>query len=141
MENSKAVSELIKKDVEQNIDDSAISPRLDNDGERAAGWLSEALSTVNSVAPTPVTASANLTQPVSSLGDAILRGMQSASQNYKKVSGEIHDSLSDSLGENMSLRGALQLHMKFVEVSMEAEVVSRVVSKSTQHIDQLSKLQ
>ncbi len=75
------------------------------------------------------------------MGDAILRGMQSASARYKEVSSEVKTALSSENNERLGLKSVLEMHMKFIEISMEAEVVSKVVSKSAQHIDQLSKLQ
>ena len=141
METDENMATQLKKTMDQDADNPAIAPRLDSEGQRAAGWLSEKISSIDSTDAVSVSNPVRSTGGVSTMGDAILRGMQSASQNYKKISAEIHDSLSENTGQNLSLKGALELHMKFIEISMEAEVVSRVVSKSTQHVDQLSKLQ
>lgn len=141
MEATGNTAALLREATEQGQDISFSPPSLDEEGERAAGWLSEKISSTGASDAVATTNAVSPASGVATMGDAILRGMQSASQGYKKVSAEIHEALTENTGENLSLRSALELHMKFIEVSMEAEVVSRVVSKSTQHIDQLSKLQ
>ena len=130
--------------AETDADDSEIGTgpaALDDSGQSAAGWLSEAISKTGRVEAATTVAAIVPTIGLSTMGDAILRGMQSASQQYKRVSNEIHTSLETSAENGFSLGATLKLHMQFIEVSMEAEVVSRLVNKSTQHIDQLSKLQ
>lgn len=141
MEYPKNIAPQLNSQIEQDGDQSIALIPLSNDGHNAAGWLQEALSTKETTAETISTTPVKPTGGAMTMGDSILRGMNSASQNYKKISGELNDALTENIGDHLSLQGALRLHMKFIEISMEAEVVSRVISKSTQHIDQLSKLQ
>lgn len=115
--------------------------KLDEDRQEAAGWLSEALSKSNDVGNVIAPSETAATNKTFTMGDAILRGMQSASTRYKEVSSEVKTALSSENNERLGLKSVLEMHMKFIEISMEAEVVSKVVSKSAQHIDQLSKLQ
>ncbi len=114
-------------------------PGLDGDGMRAAGWLAESLSTPDVVATSKVQ---ELASPggIANMGDAIIRGMQSVSAHYMKTASEMHTAIEDTSSGTLGLKGALQMHMAFIEVSLEADVVSKCISKSTQNIDQLTKV-
>ena len=114
-------------------------PELDGDGMRAAGWLAESLSTPEVSATSSVQESAT-PGGIANMGDAIIRGMQSVSEHYMKTASEMHTAIDDTSSGTLGLRGALQMHMAFIEVSLEADVVSKCISKSTQNIDQLTKV-
>lgn len=114
-------------------------PELDGDGMRAAGWLAESLSAPTVPIPNTVQ---DIAGPggIANMGDAIIRGMQSVSEHYMKTTSELHASIEGSGNGMLGLQGALQMHMAFIEVSLEADVVSKCISKSTQNLDQLTKL-
>ena len=114
-------------------------PGLDGDGMRAAGWLAESLSTPDVAAASKVQESAS-PGGIANMGDAIIRGMHSVSAHYMKTASEMHTAIDGASGETLGLRGALQMHMAFIEVSLEADVISKCISKSTQNIDQLTKV-
>ena len=129
--------------VAQPVDDPSLQPALpgsDQDTSDAAGWLAETLSAAET-SPTAVQQNLVNRGANSTMGDAIIKGMQSVSDHYAKSVGEFHAVLEEGNESTLSLKGALQMHMSFIEVSMEADVVSKVISKSGQHIDQLVKLQ
>jgi hypothetical protein len=114
---------------------------LNDDEMKAAGWLSEALS-----APEPGLAGSQALQPksingVATMGDAILRGLSRVSDSYMKTAGELHTTIEDGGTGKPSLMGALRMHMSFVEVSLQADIVSKGISKSEQSIEQLVKQQ
>lgn len=74
------------------------------------------------------------------LGDTILRAMQSAGSEYAAKSGVIHSVLaSDS--NHLSATDMLRLQVQLTDASMFVDLLGKAVSKSTQHIDQLTKLQ
>lgn len=127
----------------QSVDDPVLQSAplsLDQDGSNAAGWLAETLSASENSSVAPVQNIAR-SSGTSTMGDAIINGMQTVSDHYAKSIGEFHAALNDGGESMLSLKGALQMHMSFIEVSLEADVVSKVISKSGQHIDQLVKLQ
>lgn len=92
--------------------------------------LAPELSPVSSVSPS---------QP-GHLGDAILRSMEEAGRQYVAKTQEIHHVLLDR-SQDLSTTSVLRLQVQLTDASMFVDLLGKAVSKFTQHIDQLTKLQ
>jgi hypothetical protein len=73
------------------------------------------------------------------LGDAILRRMDSLGSDFRKKVDHIQEMLKVAPG-TYSTHQMLQLQMEISLVSIEVEVVGKGVQKAVQHADQLTKL-
>jgi hypothetical protein len=117
------------------------APELDNDGQRAAGWLSEALTAPDAAAPvdgTPVQAAG---AGLATMGDAILRGMHAVGQHYQHTMDEMHVSLTQNSETQIGIKGMLEMQLNLVQVSLETGLVTKCVKEVPQQVDQLTKLQ
>jgi hypothetical protein len=74
------------------------------------------------------------------LGDAILRRLDSLGSEFRKKVDHLQESLKVPPG-TFSVQQMLQLQMEMSMVSIEVEVVGKGVQKAVQHADQLTKLQ
>ena len=74
------------------------------------------------------------------LGDAILRSMEEAGRQYVAKTQEIHHVLLDR-SQELSTTSLLRLQVQLTDASMFVDLLGKAVSKATQHIDQLTKLQ
>ncbi len=111
---------------------------------KAAGaHLSELLSaseetTVYSIPQ--ISPSASDSTKASTLGDAILRRMDSLGTNFRNKVDHVYEMLKVPPG-TYSAQQMLQLQMGVSMISIEVEVVGKGVQKAVQHADQLTKLQ
>lgn len=71
------------------------------------------------------------------MGDNILSGLQNVSTHMQ----ETWQALGESLDGDMSAGKLLKVQMGLAEMVLQYELVSKAVSRSTQNIDQLVKLQ
>lgn len=74
------------------------------------------------------------------LGDAILGSLESVGRDYAAKSQRISAALTPD-AELLSTTELLRLQLAMADASMFVELVGKAVSKATQHIDQLTKLQ
>lgn len=74
------------------------------------------------------------------LGDAILRSMETAGREYAAKTQEIHMALTER-GQELTASGLLRLQVQLTDASMFVDLLGKAVSKATQHVDQLTKLQ
>lgn len=74
------------------------------------------------------------------LGDAILRSMEGAGREYMARTQEIHAALTER-GQEISTTALLRLQVQLTDASMFVDLLGKAVSKATQHVDQLTKLQ
>lgn len=74
------------------------------------------------------------------LGDAILRSMEEAGRQYAAKTQEIHQVLLDR-SQELSTTSLLRLQVQLTDASMFVDLLGKAVSKATQHVDQLTKLQ
>ncbi|NIM41995.1 MAG: hypothetical protein GTN86_12575 [Xanthomonadales bacterium] len=74
------------------------------------------------------------------LGDAILRSMENAGREYLAKTQEIHAALTER-GQEISTTTLLRLQVQLTDASMFVDLLGKAVSKATQHVDQLTKLQ
>lgn len=84
-------------------------------------------------------------EPVSSvsgshLGDAILGSLESLGREYAVKSRHITAALTPD-SDLLSTTELLRLQLSMADASMFVELVGKAVSKATQHVDQLTKLQ
>lgn len=88
------------------------------------------------VAPVPAVAA-----PASgkSLGDAILGGIRNASADFQDKWASVQSVLDN--GNLTSVSDMLRMQLGLVQMSVQYEVLGKAVSRSTQNIDQLVKMQ
>lgn len=74
------------------------------------------------------------------LGDSILRKLSMTGNRYKEVANEAISTLSQ-VSEQTQLADLMRLQLRMSVSTLEVEIISKGVSKSVQHFDQLTKLQ
>ncbi|WP_048439661.1 type III secretion system inner rod subunit SctI [Caenimonas sp. SL110] len=127
------------------------SPVIRSVSESDAARLSDLLSTQQTqaappVAPTPpasttaVTEVSASTRPGNSIGDQILKSMDSAGKNYKSKAMEI-DKMINLESSRVAPHHLLRMQFQLFETSMQVDLISKGISKAVQHIDQVTKLQ
>jgi type III secretion protein I len=95
--------------------------------------------------PTPVTQAIGAAFPAAvaterkTLGDAILSGMQNLSADFQQSWKTVNAALDG--GDLMTMSEMLKLQMGLVQVSIQYDMVGKVISRTTQNIDQLVKMQ
>ena len=73
-------------------------------------------------------------------GDSILNGMSSLGTEFRDAWATMQQALARSSGE-MTVAEMLRMQMNMVQLSVQVEMVGKTISKATQNIDQLTKLQ
>lgn len=114
---------------------AAASP---SDAERFAQLMQTAPPAAATVPATPVAPAADA--PVQNVGDRILSGMQSISQDMKQQWSMVSQTLQDA-GNNLTMQDMLRLQLHLTQASVQYEVLGKAISKSTQNFDQLVRVQ
>ena len=87
-------------------------------------------------------ASAPAPQAPESVGERILQGMQNVSGNFQTTWKSVQASLDASASASaMSMQELLKLQLQLVQVSVQYDLVGKAVSRSTQNLDQLVRVQ
>lgn len=73
------------------------------------------------------------------LGDSILAGMQNLSSEFQQSWKTVNAALD--AGSLMTMSDMLKLQMGIVQMSIQYDLVGKAISRSTQNIDQLVKMQ
>jgi type III secretion protein I len=91
-------------------------------------------------APSPA-ASAGIGAPAGppSLGDSILAGMRNVQSGFQGAVQQVAASLEP--GAQMTLPDMLKMQLALVQLSVQVELASKAISRSTQNIDQLVRIQ
>ena len=85
-------------------------------------------------------ASANLQAiELPSLGDNILKGLQGMASEFKQSMTNVSASLDR--GTNMSVSDLFKVQMGLMQMSVQYELIGKGISRSTQNLDQLVKIQ
>lgn len=87
----------------------------------------------NAVAPTPVNGAAT------TWGDRILSGMQGVSSDFHGQWDSVRQALASP--RPLESREMLSLQLQMNQMSIQSELVGKLISRSTQNIDQLVRLQ
>lgn len=88
--------------------------------------------------PSPAVVQAALSAP-QSLGENILSGMQNLSSDFQQSWKTVNAALDSN--NMMTTQDMLKLQMGLTQVSIQYELVGKAISRSTQNLDQLVKLQ
>lgn len=72
-------------------------------------------------------------------GNRILDSVQNMRSGYENAVNDLKDLVGKASAENFGPADAMKLQMKMQEVMLQQELMSKVVSKSTQNIDTLLK--
>lgn len=73
-------------------------------------------------------------------GDRILNGLKATSDNLTQRLESVANLVSQN-GGDMSLATALHVQVEVTKFGLEAELTSKIISKSTQDLDQLTRMQ
>lgn len=111
----------------------------------AVSKFDAAMAPEDLVAPVaPLTKLAPVTAPSgvdhATLGDSILQGFNKVGENYRASRAELHKVLEGGMNDWTPVQ-MLGMQMRVADMSMHIELIVKGVAKTTQHIDQLSKLQ
>lgn len=75
-----------------------------------------------------------------SMGERILAGMNNVSSDFQSAWKSVSTVL-DASDKNMNMQDLLKLQLQLVQVSVQYDLVGKAVSRSTQNLDQLLRLQ
>ena len=89
-------------------------------------------------APAATPAGSSATRPAT-LGESILEGMNHLSHEFDETRRAVRATLDP--GHAMTFSDALRLQLTLTELSIQNELVGKAISRSTQNIDQLVKMQ
>lgn len=87
---------------------------------------------IDSVKPLPANAS---------VGDRILNGMQGVSNDFRNSWDSVNKVVNSTSGEAVTMQEMLKLQMQLTQVTFQYDMVGKAVSRSTQNIDQLVRVQ
>ena len=121
------------------LDDPAPSPGgLD---ASAAARFAEIMDRPDAVAGGAPAAAVDGTQAVTrTMGDNILNGLQHMSTEMQQTWTSVGGAL-DGAGNKLGMHDLLRMQLGLSQMSIQYELVGKAVSRSTQNIDQLVKLQ
>lgn len=91
------------------------------------------------LAPAAAGSSVAATSP-GSMGERILSGMNNVSSDFQSAWKSVSTVL-DANDKNMNMQDLLKLQLQLVQVSVQYDLVGKAVSRSTQNLDQLLRLQ
>ena len=136
----KVVTEIVEKAAESKAgagegvkqeDIQRLQDAMKNDGQQAG---SQAGQTDQAAQNQPVTRAES-----SAPGNRILDSVQNMRSGYDNAVHDLQDLVGKASADNFGPGDALKLQMKMQEVMLQQELMSKVVSKSTQNIDTLLK--
>ena len=132
-----AISVVAQINSQSSWVDSPVSRSVtESDAGRMADLMSTQTTQAKSGTP-PVT---DIAPAGNSMGDQILRSIDSAGKTYKAKAAEI-DRLLNLDANKLTTTELLKMQMRLIDTSMQVDLISKTVSKAVQHIDQLTKLQ
>ncbi|QIL70553.1 type III secretion system inner rod subunit SctI [Diaphorobacter sp. HDW4B] len=76
-----------------------------------------------------------------SVGDRILQGMENVSQTFRNSWEGVNKMLDTTHADTGNVQDMLKLQMQLTQVAFEYDLVGKLVSRSTQNIDQLVRVQ
>ena len=122
------------------LDDPAPSPGGVDGG--AAARFTELMESPGAAAGVTPAAEAveGATAAARTLGDNILNGLQRMSSEMQQTWSNVGAALGGA-GQNLGMRDMLRMQLGLSTMSIQYELVGKAVSRSTQNIDQLVKLQ
>jgi type III secretion protein I len=88
----------------------------------------------------PGLASPDAVRAANTPGDSILEGMKGLGSDFRESWTALRTALESPM-DKITLTDMLRLQLQMVQVSVQVELVGKVISKATTNIDQLSKLQ
>lgn len=90
-------------------------------------------------APAPLPESPAVALPTASLGDRILNGLSGLSSDFTQSWKNVNAVLEN--GTSVSTSDMLKLQMGLTQLSIQYDLVGKAISRSTQNIEQLVKMQ
>jgi type III secretion protein I len=113
----------------------------------ADGAATARFSELMQVPPSPVAEAVQQAYPAippvgaegRTMGDSILTGLQNLSSEFQQSWQTVNNVLQSN--ERLTIPDLLKLQMGLVQLSIQHEMVGKTISRSTQNLDQLIKLQ
>ena len=93
-------------------------------------------------APDPTSGAAEATKALagpSSLGERVLTSLQSASSGFKEQWQSVQSALQSD--QTLRMREMMAMQLQVTQMSVQYELLGKVVSRSTQNVDQLVRIQ
>ena len=143
MEIQPVVNALMDVTATQPTDSRPAAPSASAAAQFAQLMTSDDLVPADAVVRAPVTASpTNPTNPTGptgpTMGDAILSGLRSVSDDMSSKWSAVSRALD---APNLQVAQMLKLQLTISQMSVQYDLVGKAISRSTQNIDQLVKLQ
>ena len=140
MEIQPVVNALMDVTAIQPTDSRPAAPSASAAAQFAQLMTSDDLVPADAVVRAPVTASPkNPTTPTSpTMGDTILSGLRSVSDDMSSKWSAVSRALD---APNLQVAQMLKLQLTISQMSVQYDLVGKAISRSTQNIDQLVKLQ
>ena len=91
-------------------------------------------------APDAPIAASSIEKVAGTPGDAILDGMKAVGTEFREGWDQMRAALSRG-SEVLTLADMLRMQMHMIQLSVQVELVGKAISRATQNIDQLAKLQ
>jgi hypothetical protein len=139
--------EIISVVAQVSMPSSGIdSPALRSVSEADEARLADLLSARDAQASQPVqqvqppAADVQALRPNNTMGDAMLRNLDSAGRSYTEINAKILDTLKVG-SANLNTADLLRIQIMLVDTSMKVDLIGKGISKATQEIDQITKLQ
>ena len=80
------------------------------------------------------------TGPAATPGDSILEGMKNIGSDFRETWSAMKAAIARPM-EQVTLADMLRMQMQMLQLSVQVEMAGKAISKATQNIDQLTKLQ
>lgn len=87
----------------------------------------------------PTAVSAKPVEGTQTLGDRILNGLSGASAEFQQSLKNVHAVLD--AGQAVSVQDLLKVQLNLTQVSIQYDLIGKAISRSTQNLDQLVKIQ
>ncbi len=136
------VAQIERKAVEMPGSASLAMPTAAPDELAAARFATIMQSSEVAKAGLPQSASVPTTEPAAtptSLGDRMLASLQGASEDFRKVWHDAETRLKAD--ESLKMQDMMIMQLQISQMAVGYELIGKIVSRSTQNIDQLVRIQ
>ena len=129
-----AVAEPLSPSIENDL----AAPVMSDDARSAAGRFSSLMSAGDVTTPEAVEAAGATKE--GNMADVIVDKLRSVEADYRKIKEDTYQAINDTSSE-MTIGSLYRVQFSFINTTLVVDVFSKCISKSTQHVDQLTKLQ
>jgi hypothetical protein len=116
-----------------------ITQQVQQDGVKFSDLVANRIEPLQAAA-NPAVVPTNTAIDTKSMGDVLLKRLDTVGNNFTKNIQRTHQIL-DTLPSDLRIQDMLRLQLEMASISLEVELVGKGVQKAVQHVDQLTKLQ